>query len=98
MRNKKNCHKLKYQTAEEKNKIIKRLAIIEGQIRGISGMIKEERYCKDILIQISSAEKALRSLSNNILENHMRTCITEEMKKGNEEAIDEIMDILKRNK
>ncbi len=44
-------------------------------------MVKKERYCKDILIQISSAEQALRSLSNNILENHMRTCITEEKKR-----------------
>lgn len=98
MRNKKDCHKLKYQNFEDKNKIIKRLAIIEGQIRGISDMVKKERYCKDILIQISSAEQALRSLSNNILENHMRTCITEEIKKGNKEAIDEIMDIIKRKK
>ena len=54
MRNKKDCHKLKYQNLEDKNKIIKRLAIIEGQIRGISDMVKKERYCKDILIQISS--------------------------------------------
>lgn len=97
MRNKNNCHKLKYQNLEDKNKIIKRLAIIEGQIRGISKMIEEERYCKDILIQISSAEKGLSSLANNILENHMRTCITDEIKKGNQDAIDEIMDIIKKN-
>lgn len=61
-------------------------------------MIKENRYCSDILIQISSAENALRSLSNNILEHHMRTCITDEIQKGNKEAISEIMAIIKRNK
>ena len=61
-------------------------------------MIKENRYCSDILIQISSAENALRSLSNNILEHHMRTCITDEIQKGNKEAISEIIAIIKRNK
>lgn len=61
-------------------------------------MIKENRYCSDILIQISSAENALRSLSNNILEHHMRTCITDEIQKGNKEAVSEIMAIIKRNK
>ena len=81
-RERKNCHKLKYANAEEKKKIITRLSVIEGQIRGISSMIKENRYCSDILIQISSAENALRSLSNNILEHHMRTCITDEIQKG----------------
>ena len=97
-RERKNCHKLKYANAEEKKKIITRLSVIEGQIRGISSMIKENRYCSDILIQISSAENALRSLSNNILEHHMRTCINDEIQKGNKEAISEIMAIIKRNK
>lgn len=97
-RRKKSNHKIKFQNPEDKKKILKRLSVIEGQIRGISGMVNENRYCSDILIQISSAESALRSLSNNILENHMRTCIAEEIKKGNNEAIDEIVKIIKRNK
>lgn len=97
-REKKNNHRIKYQNPEDKKKILKRLSVIEGQIRGISGMVNEDRYCSDILIQISSAESALRSLSNNLLENHMRTCISEEIKKGNNEAIDEIMAIIKRNR
>ena len=48
---KKNCHKLKYRNIEDKKKVLKRLAVIEGQIRGISNMVDEERYCSDILIQ-----------------------------------------------
>lgn len=100
MKNKegKNCHKLKYDNSEDKKKILKRLSVIEGQIRGISGMIDEERYCSDILIQITSVERALKSLADNILENHMRTCIADEITKGNTEAIDEIITILKRSK
>lgn len=97
MKEKKNNHKIKYKNPEDKAKIIKRLAIIEGQIRGISEMINQDKYCSDILIQIRSAEKALISLSNIILENHMRTCITDEIKKGNLSAVDEIMGIIKRN-
>ena len=97
-REKKNCHRLKYYNSEDKKKVLKRLAVIEGQIRGISNMVDEERYCSDILIQISSVESALKSLYDSILENHMRSCMTDEIKKGNLEVIDEITTILKRNK
>ena len=97
-RRKKKCHSLKYHNVEDKKKVLKRLAIIEGQIRGISNMVDEERYCNDILIQISSAENSLKSLADSILENHMRTCMTDKIKKGNEEVIDEITTILKRNR
>ena len=95
---KKNCHKITYRTPEDKKKILKRLSVIEGQIRGISQMISDDRYCNDILIQISSAERALKSLSDTILENHMYTCIAKEIKNGNTDAIDEIMAIIKREK
>ena len=94
----KKYHKLKFENPLEKKKIIKRLAVIEGQMRGIASMVEEDRYCTDILIQITSAEKALRSLSNYLLEHHLRTCITEEIQKGNLDAIDEIVTIIKRYK
>lgn len=97
-KDRKNSHSIKYKNADDKKKILKRLSIIEGQIRGIFGMVDEDRYCSDILIQISSAEKALRSLYNNILENHMRTCVADEIKKDNLDVIDEIINIIKRNK
>lgn len=97
-RKKKNCHRLKYHNSEDKKKTLKRLAIIEGQIRGISNMVDEERYCSDILIQISSVESSLKSLADSILENHMRSCMTDEIKKGNLAVIDEITTILKRNR
>ena len=96
--NPESSHSIQYQNADDKKKILKRLSIIEGQIRGISQMVSDDRYCNDILIQISSAESALRSLSNNILENHMRTCVTDEIKKGNSGVIDEIINIIKRNR
>ena len=97
-KDRKNSHSIKYKNADDKKKILKRLSIIEGQIRGISNMVDEERYCSDILIQISSAESSLKSLADSILENHMRSCMTDEIKKGNLAVIDEITTILKRNR
>ena len=97
MREKQKYHKIKFENAEDQKKIIKRLSIIEGQIRGISQMINNNRYCSDILIQLSSAEYGLRSISNNILEHHMRTCIANEIQNGNPQAIEEMMAIIKRN-
>lgn len=98
MENKKTKHKIIYQNKEDKRNYIKRLAIIEGQIRGISQMIKEDRYCSDILIQISSAEKSLKSLSNNIIENHLKTWVAKGIKKNDYEIINEFMDMIKQNK
>ena len=95
---KKTGYKLKYYDNEDKKRVLKRLAVIEGQIRGISKMVDEGRYCSDILIQINSAECALKSLADNILENHMRTCMVDEIKKDNLDVIDDITTILKRNK
>ena len=97
---KQNCkmcsNKVTYRSDEEKNKLIKRLNIIEGQVRGINQMIKEDRYCNDILIQIAAVTNALKSLGNNILDRHLRTCVVREIKEDNLEIIDEVMDLVKK--
>ena len=82
---------------EYKKKLLNRLNIIEGQIRGIKQMIEEDRYCDDVLIQITAANNALKSVKNNILENHLKTCVTDEIIKGNTQIIDEVMEIIKKN-
>lgn len=74
------CKKTTYRTEEEKSKLNKRLNIIEGQIRGIKQMIQDDRYCDDILTQMSAINKALESVENTILENHIRNCVTREIK------------------
>ena len=83
-------------TEEEKKQLIKRLNIIEGQIRGIKQMILDDRYCDDVLTQSLAVNKALESLENLILERHLKTCIKNEIKKGNEEITKEIMDLFKK--
>ena len=81
---------------ETKKQLTNRLNRIEGQIRGIKKMIEEDRYCNDVLIQLSAVESSVKSLSNQVLENHLLTCISNEIEKGNLEVIDELISLFKR--
>ena len=89
--------KLTERPGEEKEKLIKRLNIIEGQVRGIKQMILDDRYCSDIITQMLAINKALESLENIILEKHLNSCIKTKIEKGNtEEVSKEIMDLFKK--
>ena len=83
-------------TDEDKKTIKSRLNRIEGQIRGISNMIDEDRYCDDILIQLSAVDKSIKSLANLLLEKHMKSCVKENLLNGNDIVLDEIIDLFKR--
>lgn len=83
--------------SENEKKIIKnRLNRIEGQVRGIKKMIEDDRYCDDVLIQLSAIDKSVKSLANHILENHMQTCVLNDLEKGNYEIIDEVINLFRR--
>ncbi len=88
--------KSKHRKEEEKKYLKTRLNKIEGQVRGVSLMIDNDRYCDDILTQISAIEKSLKSLGNEILKNHLSTCIVNEIKNDNLEIINEVMDLIRR--
>ena len=90
------CHKQTHRTKEEKKIMNDRLNRIEGQIKGIKKMIDEDRYCNDVLIQLSAVENSIRSLSNHILENHLYTCVSDDLERGNLEIIDELTSLFKR--
>ena len=90
------CHKQTHRTKEEKKIVNDRLNRIEGQIKGIKKMIDEDRYCNDILIQLSAIESSIKSLSMHILENHLYSCITDSIEKNDTEVIDELMSLFKR--
>ncbi len=85
-----------YRDEEEKKQITKRLNIIEGQIRGIKQMIEDDRYCDDVLTQMLAVNKALESLENVILEKHLERCIAKQIKEGNTEVTEEIMNLFKK--
>ena len=70
-----------------------RLKIISGQINGIQQMINEDRYCDDVLLQVASATNALKSLGNEILKSHMKSCMVEDIKNDKLEVIDDIIDL-----
>lgn len=92
-----NCsEKITKRPEDDKKKIINRLNIIEGQIRGINQMITDDRYCGDILIQIAAVNNALKSLGNNILENHLNTCVVNDIKNDKLEILDEVMSLVKK--
>ncbi|MDO4283048.1 MAG: metal-sensing transcriptional repressor [Clostridia bacterium] len=93
----KKCYqKMTYRSEKEKKKLNNRLNIIEGQIRGIHQMVLDDRYCGDILIQIAAVRNALKSLGNNILENHFNTCVVRDIKENNLEILDEVMNLVKK--
>jgi DNA-binding FrmR family transcriptional regulator len=81
--------------AETKTSNLKRLKRIEGQIRGIAKMVEEERYCADILMQVSSVQEALKGVSRELMRNHLRHCVTHNIERGkqNSEMYDELVDL-----
>lgn len=83
-------------TDDEKQAVINRLKRIEGQVRGIQKMVEEDRYCADILVQISAINAALKKVGFTVAERHTKHCVSHAVKEGKgEEAIDELMDIMK---
>lgn len=92
-KNCKECSRKKHRTEVEKKKINKRLNIIEGQIKGVRQMINDERYCADILIQISAIDKSLKSLGTELLKSHLSTCVVEDIKNDKLEVIDEVISL-----
>lgn len=91
-----NSKKIKVRSEEEKKVILSRLNRLIGQMNGIKSMIENDRYCDDVLIQLSAVDKSIKSLANLILDNHMHTCLIENIQKGNYEVVDEITDLFKR--
>lgn len=95
---KKQCctHKTKKRSEEEYKKLINRLSRIEGQIRGIKGMVENNAYCPNILIQVSAVNAALNAFNKELLSNHIRTCVASDIKNGKEETIDELVCTLQK--
>ena len=91
-----NCSRNKHRTEEEKKYLRIRLNTIEGQIRGVSKMVDEDKYCNDILTQLLAINKSIKSLSTDILRGHLSTCVVEDIKNDKLEVINEVMDLIGR--
>lgn len=92
-----NCtQKTKDRSSKEYKDMINRLSRIEGQIRGIKGMVEKNVYCTDILVQVAAVNAALNSFNRVLLANHIKTCVTQDIKDGKEETVDELIQTLKK--
>jgi len=76
--------------------LMNRLKRIEGQVRGVEGMLENNAYCTDIITQVSAITSALNSFNKVLLGNHMKTCVAENIRNGNDEVIDELVTTLKK--
>ena len=85
------CHKTKARTEKEHKDLITRLNRIEGQIRGIKGMVERDAYCVEILTQVSAIQSALNAFSRELLANHIRTCVVEDIQNGHLEVVDDLL-------
>lgn len=90
-------HPVTPRTESEKQTVVNRLKRIEGQVRGIQKMVEEDRYCIDILIQISAITAALKKVGFEVAERHVKHCVRHAVESGDgNEAIDELMAVLKQ--
>ena len=90
------CHKIKKRSEKEYKGLINRLNRIEGQIRGIRGMVENDVYCTDILIQVSAVNAALNAFNKELLANHIKTCVARDILNGKNETIDELVATLQK--
>lgn len=88
--------KTKQRTEEEYKKLVHRLNRIEGQIRGIRGMVEKNAYCTDILVQVAAVNAALAAFNRELLAEHIRTCVKSDILEGRDEIIDELVATLQK--
>lgn len=88
------CCRHKQRSEKEYKDLITRLNRIEGQIRGLKGMVEDSAYCLDILTQVSAATSALNGFSKVLLANHIKSCVAEDIRKGQEDKLDELLTYL----
>ncbi len=91
------CNKrTKERTEKEYKSLMNRLSRIEGQVRGIRSMVECGAYCPDILIQVSAVNAALNAFNRELLSNHIKECVFEDIKNGKDETVDELVETLKK--
>ena len=90
------CHKTTERSEKEYKSLMNRLSRIEGQIRGIKGMVERNVYCTDILIQVAAVNAALNSFIKELLSEHIHNCVVRDIREGKDETIEELVVILQK--
>jgi len=86
------CHKTRKRSDEELKKLMNRLNRIEGQVRGLKGMLEKDAYCTDIVTQVAAINAALNGFNRELLANHMRTCVKNDIIAGKDETLENLID------
>lgn len=90
------CHKKKKRDEKEYKDLMNRLSRIEGQVRGVKGMLERDAYCVDILTQVAAINAALNSFNKVLLANHIKTCVVENVRNGDDSVIDELVTTMQK--
>ena len=90
------CHRKKERSQQEYKKLVHRLNRIEGQIRGIRRMVEEDTYCTDILVQSAAVTAAMNAFNKELLAEHIRTCVVDDIREGKDETIDELVGTIQK--
>ena len=91
------CHKKSVPRSEaERTRLIHRLNRMEGQLRGIRGMVENDQYCNDILIQCSAVNAALNAFQRELLASHIRSCVKDRLQEGDETVVDELVETMRK--
>ncbi len=90
------CHKTRQRNKTELERLTHRLNRIEGQVRGLREMLQRDAYCTDILTQVSAVNAALNSFSRELLSEHIRTCVADGLRAGDDSVVDELMGTLQK--
>ena len=90
------CQRTKHREPGEMDALLRRLSRIEGQVRGIRGMVEKEAYCTDILIQVSAVQAALNAFSRELLSSHIRSCVVQDIQAGRLEVVDDLLNTIQR--
>ncbi len=88
--------KTRVRSEDELRLLLNRLSRIEGQVRGLRDMLERDVYCTDILVQVSAVNAALNSFSKELLSEHLRTCVADNLRQGNDKVIDELLPVLQK--
>jgi len=90
------CCRHKDRSPEEYKALVNRLSRIEGQVRGVRGMLEKDAYCVDILVQVAAVNSALNSFAKELLAQHMSTCVADDLRAGSDEKLNELIKLLPR--
>ena len=92
----KECRKTKERSPEEYRALLNRIKRIQGQLRGIEGMLENNAYCTDILVQVAAANAALNAFNRELLASHIKSCVAQNIREGNDVVIDELVNTLQK--